>query len=75
MKMIILAFLAFVFFEIGLATHGPAARNDLMQSAACGYTRNEVLKSRALLCHADCGGCDMTTLVKSSKNCPLSIDL
>lgn len=75
MKMMFLASLAFVFFEIGLATHEPAARNDQMRLIACVYARNEVLKSGTLLCHPDCGGCDMTKRVKSSKNCPSSIDL
>jgi hypothetical protein len=75
MKMMFLVSLAFVFFEIGLATHEPAARNDQMQLAACVYARNEVLESGTLLCDPDCGGRDITTLVKSSKNCPSSIDL
>jgi hypothetical protein len=65
----------FIAVGIGYATPTRATGNDQMQLAACVYTRNEVLESGTLLCHYNCGGRDMTTIVKSPKSCPLSMDL
>jgi hypothetical protein len=75
MKTIAIVLSAFA-LGMGAATPTQVVVTDKMRLALqCIYTRNDVLGAGTLLCHYDCGGHDITTIVKSPNSCPLSIDV